>query len=236
MHLLIAFIKEVFKFSLMAVMGIVITIALINLFVIFSARQHIVQGESQHAYMMDDTPVLVLGAGVINNAYPSHILQARLDKAYEIYQQAPDKRFIMSGDHRDQYYNEVSVMKNYLMEKGIPENQIYLDHCGYSTYDSLYRLKNVIKQSKAIIVTQEYHLSRAMMVSDNLGMNAIGVAAEEVPSTRWNREAREVFARLKDFAVCYLKYQPPHPETNFAFSIDESAEKTDDKNSLKKIK
>ena len=198
-----------------------------------STRQHIVQAQDQNQHLTDETPVLVLGAGVVNNSYPSNILKARLDKAYEIYQQAPHKSFIMSGDHRDQYYDEVSVMKNYLVEKGIPEDKIFLDHCGYSTYDSLYRLKHVIKEPKVIIVTQKYHLSRAMMLSKKLDIDAIGVSSSEVSSTRLNREAREVFARLKDFAVCYLNYQPQAPEENFAFSIEEAASKTDRKENLR---
>lgn len=227
-------IKLILKIGMTLISLIIIGVILINIFVVMSSRQKIVQAENMDDYISDDTPVLVLGAGVIDNAYPSNILKARLDKAYELYQQAPHKSFIMSGDHQDQYYDEVSVMKNYLIEKGIPEQQIFLDHCGYSTYDSLYRLKNVIKESRVITITQEYHLSRAIMVSQKLKLDAVGIAAEEVPSTRLNREIREVFARLKDFAVCYLNYKPQPPETNFAFKTEEDASKTDKKENLRK--
>ena len=116
-------------------------IGLINLYTIGSTYSQMLTPEELAStdFMAADVPILVLGAGVVNNEEPSLILKQRLDQAFEVYELAPEKRLIMSGDHRDIYYNEVAVMKDYLVNKGVPSSQIYLDHAGYSTYASLYR-------------------------------------------------------------------------------------------------
>lgn len=178
-------------------------------------------------------PVIVLGAGVVDNAEPSLILRQRLDQAESIFKLAPNKQFIMSGDHRDQYYNEVAVMKDYLVEQGLPSNLIFLDHAGYSTYDSLYRLKNVIGEDKVIIVTQGYHLSRALMLARGLGIDAVGVPAPDSKSSRLYRELREILARVKDFAVTYLGYQEEaQPNLKEVFDLEMMGDETNDKQNL----
>lgn len=226
--------KFLFKVGLLVCLFIISLVILVNLFIIKTSQDRIKLNleELDQDYIVDNVPVLVLGAGVINNQRPSGILQERLDKAVEIYQSYPNKVFIMSGDHREDNYNEVSVMKQYLMDKGIPSQQIYLDHAGYSTYDSIYRLKKVLKVDKAILVSQAYHLPRALQLSKKLCLDSLGLAANEIESTRIKREFREVFARLKDFAVCYLAYQPEEPESNLAFNLYESGDLTNNKEAL----
>ena len=234
MQTILDFIKVVIKLGLMACLFVISLIIVINLFVILSSRSATINqlDSIPESYQDLDVPVLVLGAGVINNEQPSEILRKRLDKVFDIYQNYPNKTFIMSGDHREDNYNEVAVMKDYLIEKGIPSQQIYLDHAGYSTYDSIYRLKHIIQVDQAIIVTQGYHLSRALLLANKLQVDAVGVAADEVPSTRIQRETREIFARLKDFAICYLNYEPQGPEKNYAFTLKYTGDHTDHKENL----
>lgn len=199
------------KLVLLGVVLFIVVIAGINLFVIGSnySNFYTVNELSETAMMADDVPILVLGAGIINNEEPSNILANRLDKAIEIYEAAPNKQIIVSGDHTDQYYNEVAVMQQYLIEQGVNEANIVLDPQGYSTYESVNRLSQVVKTDKVIICTQGYHLSRALMIANRLGLEAVGVPADEVDYGRIERESREVFARVKDFAVVYFDYRTP---------------------------
>ena len=226
-------IKSVGKFLLTVVSLAALAVIGINLFVILSTSSNVVDANEINQTMNDDVPILVLGAGVVNNEYPSQILANRLDKAYEIHLENPDNPLIMSGDHADQYYNEVGVMKQYLVDKGVPSEQIYLDHAGYSTHASLYRIKEVIGLDQVVIVTQGYHLPRALLLAKGLGCEALGVAAEEVNSTRFEREIREVFARLKDFGIVYLGYEDDQPEMNLGFSLEYSGDLTNIKEKLK---
>lgn len=213
-------------------MGVV---GLINLFTIGTTYQAMLSIDEliESDFIAADVPVIVLGAGVVDNIEPSRILGQRLDQAAAIFEVAPEKQFIMSGDHRDDYYNEVAVMKDYLIDKGLPSEQIFLDHAGYSTYDSLYRLKNVIGEKRVIIVTQGYHLSRALMLARGLGIDAIGVPASDSNSSRVYREAREIFARVKDFSVTYLGYQEKtKPNLGEIFDLEMTGNQTDNKEEL----
>lgn len=207
----------------------------INLFVIVQGEKALVDSQTLLKSQKDQesVPVLVLGAGVIDNRYPSQILKNRLDKALDLYRAGWRGPWIMSGDHREDNYNEVAVMKDYLVQAGIESDQIYLDHAGFSTYDSLYRLKHVLKKDQVILISQGYHLQRALMLAKSLGIEAVGLPAKETSSTRFKREGREYLARLKDFAVAYLGYRPTQPRLDQAFDLDrEKGNQTNDKEAL----
>lgn len=201
---------------------IILFIMLINIFALVQGYTNIKEVDPT-----SNAPILVLGAGVINNEYPSNILRNRLDKAFEIHQILPDNPIIVSGDHREDTYNEVAVMKNYLIELGVDSEQIYQDHAGHSTFDSIYRLKHVIGSNQVIVVTQAYHLHRAIMIAKAMDMEVLGVSAEEISSSRLRREVREIFARVKDFAVLYLNFQTTPPLTDYGFSLEQSGDLTD---------
>lgn len=209
-------------------MTVIVGILVINLFVILLSLPQTKEVDDLSQFIKSDTPVLVLGAGVINNEEPSTILGLRLDKAVEIHRAYPDQKIIMSGDHREDNYNEVAVMKSYVVERGVPSHLVYLDHDGYSTYESLYRLKHVIKKDKVVIVTQGYHLSRALMLARGLGLDAIGVPANEAKSTRLEREFREIFARLKDVLITYTSWKPldEQPVLDNGFDLNKSGDLT----------
>lgn len=142
--------------------------------------------------------ILVLGAGVRDDGTPSDMLYDRVQVACEAYAVLGDIPLLMSGDHTGDY-NEVGVMKSLAAEMGVPTEDIFLDHEGYSTYESLYRAKHIFGAKRVVIITQEYHLHRALYIARELGLEAVGVSADLRPYRGQSRyELREVLARFKD--------------------------------------
>ena len=144
--------------------------------------------------------ILVLGAGVRDDGTPSDMLYDRVSVACDLYKAAGEEGIplLMSGDHTGNY-NEVGVMKSLAAELGVPTEDIFLDHEGYSTYESLYRAKAVFGAKKIVIVTQEYHLHRALHIARELGLEAVGVSAHLRPYRKQKvYGVREVLARFKD--------------------------------------
>jgi len=157
--------------------------------------------------LQDADCILVLGCLVKNSGEPSHMLEDRLRRAVELYQAGAASKILMSGDHGRKDYNEVQAMKQYAIEHGVPSEDVFMDHAGFSTYESCYRAKEIFNADKIIIVTQEYHLYRALYIAEELGMEAYGVSSDY--RTYYNqkmRDAREVLARVKDFL--YILFQP----------------------------
>jgi SanA protein len=126
------------------------------------------------------------------------MLQDRLDGAVELYRAGVSNRIIVSGDHREDNYNEPLVMYKYLLSQGIPDEAIFMDHFGLDTYDSIYRAIHVFKVQSAIIVTQRFHLQRALYIGGKLGLDCVGYATNprSYLSTPYFL-AREIGARLK---------------------------------------
>ena len=142
--------------------------------------------------------IIVLGAQVLNNSYPSVMLQDRLDSSVELYQAGFSDRILVTGDHREDNYNEVRVMGRYLLEQGIPDEVIFMDHYGLDTYDSIYRSHHVFEIEKAIVVTQTFHLQRALYIARSLDFDYHGYAsdARNYQSSTYTF-LREYGARLK---------------------------------------
>ena len=142
--------------------------------------------------------ILVLGAGVRDDGTPSDMLRDRVTVAVRLYE-LTGAPLLMSGDHTGDY-NEVGVMKALAVELGVPSEDVFLDHEGYSTYESLYRAKGVFLAKRILSVTQEYHLYRALYISRELGMEAEGVSADLRPYRKQAQYSlREHLARFKDF-------------------------------------
>lgn len=150
------------------------------------------------AATVPERPVaLVLGAS-IRRGEPSAMLTDRLDAAVELYNEKKVKKLIVSGDNREEHYNEPVIMKRYLSERGIPLDDIISDYAGRRTYDSCYRLKEIFGQESAIIVTQRYHLVRALYLCRSLGIDAVGIAADRSRYAFFSAEyARDIAASLK---------------------------------------
>lgn len=153
--------------------------------------------------------IIVLGAGVVAGR-PSISLANRLDKAIEVYNLGHTKKILVSGDHGQSNYDEVNVMRNYLLEKGIPKEDIFMDHAGFSTYDSMYRARSVFKVQLAIVVTQKLHLRRALYIGDSMGIKCTGIEAENstAKSTAF-QSIREYPARVKAFLQCEILHSKP---------------------------
>ncbi len=150
--------------------------------------------------------IVILGAGVRPGGVPSDMLRDRLEVGNELYFAGYADKMLMSGDHMGRDYDEVSVMKRYATEAGIPSDAIYLDHAGLSTYDSIWRLCNIYGAKKVLIVTQSYHLPRALYLANSFGIEAYGLSADLRPyRAQTYRDLREILARGKDFALSLLK-------------------------------
>ena len=142
--------------------------------------------------------ILVLGAGLKADGTLSNMLEDRVNTSVELYRGGVSERILMSGDHSGDY-NEVGAMKSAAVGCGIKSSHIFLDHEGYSTYESLWRAKEVFGVERVLIVSQEYHLYRAIYIADQLGIEAYGVSADTREySKRFYRESRELLARFKD--------------------------------------
>lgn len=142
--------------------------------------------------------IIVLGAQILGNRRPSPMLQDRLDGAVELYRAGVSDRIIVTGDHREDNYNEPLVMYKYLLAQGIPDEAIFMDHFGLDTYDSMYSAVHVFQVKTAVIATQRFHLQRALYIGDKLGLDCFGYATNprSYSSTPYML-VREIGARLK---------------------------------------
>ena len=197
------------KLLLIAVMLVVVAVAAVLIInsVVLSAQQQIISVEQ--AASLDADCILVLGAGVQDNGEPSLMLRDRLLKGIELYQKGAAPKLLMSGDHGTKGYDEVNVMKDFALASGIPSQDIFMDHAGFATYDSLYRARDIFQAQTVIVVSQRYHLPRALYIAKRLGLTAYGVAAEDIAYAGQSyRDLREVAARCKDFWQCIFLPEP----------------------------
>ena len=181
----------------------------VNLFVKMSTKKQIIT-EKEAMNLENIDCILVLGAGIWGNR-PSHMLEDRLLAAVSLYENNASDKIIMSGDHGRKEYDEVNIMKDFAMEKGVPSIDIFMDHAGFSSYESIYRAKEIFQAKKIIIVTQEYHLYRSLYIANQLGIEAYGVGADPRQYVGQSyRELREILARNKDFVKCIFKPKPTY--------------------------
>ncbi len=181
----------------------------INLYVKVSVKDKIITEEK--AASIDADCILVLGAGVWNNGNPSAMLEDRLLQGVKLYKNGASDRLLMSGDHGRKEYDEVNVMKQFSIDRGITSEHIFMDHAGFSTYESIYRARDIFEAKKIIIVTQKYHLYRALYIADKLGIDAYGVASNPRRYAGQMRMSfREILARVKDFFNVIIKPEPTY--------------------------
>ena len=195
------------------VVGCAIVAALVvagtNAATIVTTKDAIVDTETAAAFGAD--AIVVRGASVFADGTPSGILQDRLDDGIELYRAGAAPKIIMSGDNGTESYNEVLAMKNYAISKGVPSEDIFCDHAGFSTYESMYRARDIFRAEKIVIVSQEYHLARSVYLAKALGLDAYGVAADDrAYYGRWKMDVREALARSKDFFSAVIQPEPTY--------------------------
>lgn len=166
--------------------------------------------------------ILILGAGLRADGSPSDMLADRLDVGADMYFDGYSDVIIVSGDHGRNEYDEVNTMKSYLISLGVPSEDIFMDHAGFSTFDSIVRAKEIFCCDSALIVTQKYHLSRALFIADAKGLDATGAdAATRRYYGELKRQVREYLARCKDTAFVMLGAEPEYlGETISVFEND----------------
>ena len=204
------FFRIVFVVIVCFLLLVTISILIINICVKNSVRTNIIT-QSEAAELNDIDCILVLGCLVKSDGKPSDMLADRLKCGIALYESDCAPKIIMSGDHGTLEYDEVNTMKRVAVNSGVPSSDIFMDHAGFSTYESLYRAKAVFGVDKMIIVTQEYHLYRALYIADKLGIEAYGVSADyHTYSGQIKRDFREIFARCKDFVTATIKPNPKY--------------------------
>ena len=200
--------KKIINHLVVLILILIIITLVINLYVILSTKNKIYNIDEINYSNIDC--IIVLGAG-IRGTNPSPMLEDRLLTGIDLYNKNVANKIIVSGDHGRVNYDEVNVMKKYLIENGIPSENIFMDHAGFSTYDSVYRAKEVFEVNKAIIVTQEYHLYRALYIAKGLKLDAYGVIANRREyKFQQKRDIREIAARIKDFIKTIFKPEPKY--------------------------
>ncbi|MCS7061527.1 MAG: ElyC/SanA/YdcF family protein [Anaerolineae bacterium] len=147
---------------------------------------------------------IVFGAGV-RGERPTPMLYDRVASAVELYKAGRVHKLLMSGDNRFANYNEPRVMRKVALELGVPEQDIVSDYAGRSTYETCYRARDIFGVTSAVLVTQRFHLDRALMVCNALGVEAAGYAADRRPYRHvWWNELREIPALLNAFVQVYV--------------------------------
>lgn len=188
---------------------LIVTILAINSHIQTSTRHRIIS--VQEAINLEVDCILVLGAGVWEGERPSFMLEDRLLTGIELYKKGASNRLLMSGDNGRIDYDEVNVMKEFAINKDILSEHIFMDHAGFSTYESMYRARDIFQAKNIIVVTQEYHLYRAIYIADRLGLEAYGVASNPRQYLGQEyRDLREILARTKDFLKVIIKPKPTY--------------------------
>ncbi len=181
----------------------------------FLVDRHVQAVGSKYIVGVEELPeadaVLVLGAYVFPNGRVSDMLGDRLLTGLEIYEKGKASKILLSGDNGRVDYDEVNGMKNFVKERKVPSEDIFMDHAGFNTYESLYRARDIFQIKKVIIVTQEYHLKRALYIAEKLGIEAYGIPADRhIYRGMAKFKAREILARNKAFLWTKFEFPPTY--------------------------
>ncbi|MBZ9630227.1 YdcF family protein [Salegentibacter sp. LM13S] len=197
--------KLILAFSLFVILSILI---------IFGLEAYILKETSNLIYSeISEIPSaktgIILGASVHSDGKLSPILEDRVETAYQLYKQNKIENFLISGDHRTDDYDEVNSIKNHLERKGVPPEDIILDHSGFDTYDSMFRAKAVFEIEDAIVITQKFHLPRSLYIAKNLDAEYKGLEAAPVAYTSSETiKRREQLANFKAIWELIINQQP----------------------------
>lgn len=202
-------IKRFFIILISAAVLLAAAVFVPNFIVIKKTESNIVALE-EAAELSDVDCAVILGAGV-REGKPTPMLRDRLLVGIDLYKSGAVKKLIMSGDHGSTDYDEVNIMKSFAVDRGVPDEDIFMDHAGFSTYETIYRAREIFEADNVIIVSQKYHLYRALYIAEKLGIKSVGVSADlDTYRGQTKRDLREILARDKDFFKCIFKPKPTY--------------------------
>ena len=181
---------------------------------LFGSNQYMVLstvGDIDTSIEKEYDAIIVLGAGVRTDGSMSDMLRDRMDRAIELYFEGVSGKLLVTGDHGRENYDEVNTMKQYAIECGVPSSDVFMDHAGFSTYESIVRASEIFSVDSAVIVTQRYHLYRAMYIADYVGIECVGASADlHTYRGQSYRDVREALARLNDSLRGYTRPAPTY--------------------------
>lgn len=191
----------------------VLSVCILNISIVAKTDSHIYDIENIESLSGEYDCILVLGAGVRADGSPTPMLDDRLMTAIEAYKEGKSAVLFVSGDSEYEDYRETDTMKTVLLENGVPEENIICDGYGLSTYESMWRIKNVYGYEKVLVVTQRYHLHRALYIADKMGVEADGLDASlRSYGKQIIYSLREYIARTKDFYFTLTLPSPKYTE------------------------
>ena len=206
------------------VLAVAAVVAATNAVTVLATKDRIVSAEAAASF--DADAIVVLGASVYADGTPSGILQDRLDDGIALYFAGAAPKIIMSGDNSTVSYNEVKAMKDYAVAQGVPSEDVFCDHAGFSTYESMYRAKHVFGAERIVVATQTYHLYRALYAASGLGLEAVGVPSDyREYAHQLQYDVREIPARTKDFFKTLLRV--PSTFVGDPIGLDQSGDVTE---------
>lgn len=170
---------------------------------------------SMESYMyssIQDVPrtdvALVLGAAV-RRGQPTPVLEERAYRAIELYRAGKVGKILVTGDNSALTHDEVTPVRKYLIDAGIPAGDIFLDHAGFDTYSSMYRARDVFQADSVTIVTQDFHLPRAVYIARHLGLTAYGMKARNA-GVYMKNYWREIPASVKALGELLINRKPKY--------------------------
>ena len=220
---MIKFSRRIKKFFIV-VICVILTLTLavfgVDAYVKSTASKNIITPEQAEKLQNVDC-IIVLGCQVHPDGNPSIMLNDRIQRGVELYKLGVSQKIIMSGDHGQAEYDEVNAMKQTAIDLGVDSSDVFMDHAGFSTYETVYRAKEIFGAKRVVIVTQQYHLYRAVYIAKQLGLEAYGVNSDfhEFRGQIFN-DVREILARNKDFVKCIFKPEPTYLGETIAINGD----------------
>jgi SanA protein len=214
--------KKIFKW----IIRFILTFCLLGLIGLLLPRLVTALYAAAHILPVDKVPaervVIVFGAGLTRDGAPTAVLRDRVETAAQLYFSGKAEKLLMSGDNRFVEYNEPEAMRQYALDLGVPDEAIVLDYAGRRTYDTCYRAKAIFGVERAILVTQDFHLPRALYLCNALGVEAVGVKANnnyyrKISRLIWNtRELLATFGAVVDVQITKPMPVLGNPEPIFA--------------------
>lgn len=225
-----SFVRKTVRVLLVLILAGCLVMFLVNLYMIRKEEKYILTAD-QAGELEDVDCIMVLGCGVRPDGTPSGMLSDRLDQGIRLYDEHVSDKLLMSGDHGKVNYDEVNLMKQFAIDRAVPSENIFMDHAGFSTYESMYRARDIFQVKKIVIVTQRYHMYRALYVAQSMGMEAYGVASD--PRTYGGqrmRDVRELLARPKDLIYTIVIPKPTYLGDSIPVSGDGNVTNDKDEN------